>query len=141
MGILLELKRKYSNLPSTIGKVIKILSKLRDRQKIAVMTVVLCADGVQKMGNNGTKRCDLYGVLNSICGFLNASTAFTVCVCSTTFQMPIEEALADSFQLRVPDATPNATSMAWQRSSGKTYNKDPEVMGGAGRALESLHVC
>lgn len=95
-----EMKRLYGHLPLSIGMVIDMLADLEGTD-VESMTVVLCVDGLQKLTNNGTKDCDLYSVLASICSFMNASKAFAVCVCSATVQTPVKEALANSSQRRV----------------------------------------
>ncbi|KAL7686317.1 hypothetical protein Plhal304r1_c027g0090381 [Plasmopara halstedii] len=48
------------------------------------MSLILCLDGLQKLLNDGTKGCNSYLVLASICRFLNSPVAFVVCVCSAT---------------------------------------------------------
>ncbi|OQR89637.1 crinkler (CRN) domain-containing protein [Thraustotheca clavata] len=133
-----ELKNTYSNLPLTIGKVIAILANLENVDSVKDMSVILCVDGLQKLVNDGTKSCDFYRVLTSICSFLNSSTAFAVCVCSATVQSPVDVALSESPQKRVflvPAALCGDQVLKPRTRLEKQLVDD---MGGHGRALETL---
>ncbi len=132
-----ELDTSYSNLPLSIGKVIKMLADLKNIN-VKNMSVILCVDGLQKLFNDGTTTCDFYRVLTEVCRFLNSSEAFAVCVCSATVRMPVHQALHDSPQQRVFLLPPtlNGDKILKQRTRiGKQLVED---MGGHGRALEAL---
>lgn len=133
-----ELKNNYSKLPQTIGKVIRIPAGLKKIDNVKDMTVILCVDGLQKLVNDGTKTCDFYRVLTSICSFLNSSKAFAVCVCSATVQKPIRQALADSPQKRVFLIPPPLRGDEVLATRTRIEKQLVDDMGGHGRALESL---
>ncbi|GMF34723.1 unnamed protein product [Phytophthora lilii] len=94
-------KASYQSIELYIETVIGIVAELENIQNVKDMTVILCVDDLHHLVSDGTKSCDPYRVLTSMCGFLNSSRAFAVCVCSATVHKPISQALADSSQKRV----------------------------------------
>ncbi|KAK1930433.1 hypothetical protein P3T76_014104 [Phytophthora citrophthora] len=120
-----------------IEDVIGILAKL-EKKDVKEMTVILCVDAFQHLMNDGSKDCPFYRVMRSVCGFLNSSRAFTVCVCSATIEKPVSEALAGSPQKRlflVPPALDGKEIFKPETPTKKLLVGD---MGGHGRALETL---
>ncbi|CAK4652559.1 unnamed protein product, partial [Aphanomyces euteiches] len=93
--------KKYSSLWLGVGQVMAILAKLEKISNVENMSVILCVDGLQNLANNDTMSCAFYRVLASICSFLNTSTAFAVCVCSTTSRGPVGLALSFLSQKRL----------------------------------------
>ncbi|GLE02973.1 hypothetical protein PINS_up011852 [Pythium insidiosum] len=135
-----RLSDMYSTLRLRIDTVIEILAKLRTISNAEDMTVILCVDGLQKLVNDGTKNCDFYRVLTSICSFLNSSTAFAVCVCSATVHMPIGQALAASPQKRVFLTPPPLRGDEVVVTRTRIEKQLVDDMGGHGRALEALQL-
>ncbi|KAE8964876.1 hypothetical protein PF011_g28502, partial [Phytophthora fragariae] len=133
-----ELKQSYTKLPLYIEMVIDILAELKKVDNVKDMTVILCVDGLQKLVDDGTKKCDFYRVLTTICRFLNSSRAFAVCVCSATVQTPVDQALSYSHQKRVYLLPP--ALRGWDVLKPRTRLEEQLVddMGGHGRALETL---
>jgi len=134
-----ELKTTYSNLPLSIGKVIKMLANLKNIDNVKDMTVILCVDGLQKLVNDMSKNCDFYCVMTAVCRFLNSSQAFAVCVCSATVQKPVHEALLGSTQRRVFLLPPTLRGDVILSPRTRIEKQLVEDMGGHGRALEALH--
>eukprot|EP00644_Phytophthora_capsici_P006305 jgi/Phyca11/569447/estExt2_Genewise1.C_PHYCAscaffold_320358 len=102
------------------------------------MTVILCVDGFQKLMNDGTKTCAFYRVMSSIFGFVNSSTAFSVCACSSTIAKPVMKVLSVSVQkclYLVPPALCGEKVLETRTPTMKVLVGD---MGGHGRALEAL---
>ncbi|OWY96982.1 Crinkler (CRN), partial [Phytophthora megakarya] len=130
-----KVKKLYSRLPFTIERVIAILAQLKKVDDMQKMTVILCVDGLERLENDGSKQCDFYRVLSSICSFLNSSKAFSICVCSASMQY---EALADSTlkhkYLIPPSLDGNRICVSWTRSARQVLDD----IGGHGRALELL---
>ncbi|KAH9149409.1 hypothetical protein AeRB84_007517 [Aphanomyces euteiches] len=93
--------KKYSSLWLGVGQVMAILAKLEKISNVENMSVILCVDGLQNLANNDTMSCAFYRVLASTCSFLNTSTAFAVCVCSTTSRGPVDLALSFLSQKRL----------------------------------------
>ncbi|KAJ8550531.1 hypothetical protein ON010_g10539 [Phytophthora cinnamomi] len=131
-----DVKRRYGHLPLSIGTVIQLLADL-EMTDITNMTVVLCLDGLQKLLNNDPRELDLYAVLASVCYVMNASKAFSVCVCAATVQNPVDAALSDSPQKRVFLVPPVITDDVLGAST-RLERQLVEDMGGHGRALEIL---
>lgn len=128
----------YPALRLCVEVVIDILAKLEKIDHVNDMTVILCVDGLQKFSNNGTKDCAFYRILASICSFLNASTAFAVCVCAATIQSPVRQALSDSPQKRVLLLPPPLHGDEILVPRTRLEKQLVDDMGGHGRALESL---
>jgi len=132
------LDSSYSDLSLSIGKVITMLANLEKIDNVKNMTVILCVDGLLGLADDGTKNCDFYRLLTAVCGFLNSSTAFVVCVCSAAAQMPVYRALAHFPQkcvLLLPPALRGDEIMSTRTMIEKQLMDD---MGGHGRALEAL---
>ncbi|KAG1688979.1 hypothetical protein DVH05_010248 [Phytophthora capsici] len=129
--------KMYPQKHISIERVISILAK-REGVDVKNMTVILCVDGLQMLVSDGTKTCDFNRVMSSICGFLNSSTAFAVCVCSATIEKPVRKALVDSSQNRlylVPPVLCGEKVLETRTPTKKLLVGD---MDGHGRALETL---
>nr|ALV13261.1 CRN112c [Phytophthora sojae] len=135
-----KLRMMCSSLPLRIQIVIDILAKLKGIDDVKKMTVILCVDGLQKLVNDGTKSCDFYRVLASVCSFLNSSRAFAVCVCSATVQSPVDLALSDSPQKRVFLVPPPLRGHEVLPTKTRIEKQLVDDMGGHGRALETLQL-
>jgi len=133
-----ELDTSYSSLRIQIADVIAILAKLKKIDNVKDMTVILCVDGLQQLVNDGTKSCDFYRVLTAVCGVLNMSTAFAVCICSATVQVAVDRALVSSTQERVFLLPPTLNGEEVLSPRTRTEKQLVEDMGGHGRALEAL---
>ncbi|KAG1711953.1 hypothetical protein DVH05_009193 [Phytophthora capsici] len=90
--------KMFSQQRFRIEDVIDILAELEKIDDVKNMTVILCVDALQQLVNDDAKTCDFYRIIRSICDFLNSSTAFAVCVCSSTIEEPVREALIVSPQ-------------------------------------------
>ncbi|KAE9061779.1 hypothetical protein PF005_g30033, partial [Phytophthora fragariae] len=60
---------KQLKLPLSMGMVMEILATLKTVDNAKDMSVILCVDGLQHLINDGTKKCDFYRVLATICNF------------------------------------------------------------------------
>ncbi|KAE9268264.1 hypothetical protein PF001_g29723 [Phytophthora fragariae] len=133
-----RLVESYPSLRLRIETVMEILATLEKVDNMKNMTVILCVDGLQKLNNDGTMACALYRVLATICGFLNSSRAFAVCVCSATMEIPVERALSYSSQRRVYLPPPALRGEEVLEPRTKFEKRLVNDMGGHGRALETL---
>ncbi|KAE9280104.1 hypothetical protein PR003_g28049, partial [Phytophthora rubi] len=83
-----QLVESYPSLFLCIEEVMEILATLEKIGNMKNMTVILCVDGLQQLVYDGTKSCAFYRVLATICGFLNSSRAFAVCVYYASRSLP-----------------------------------------------------
>ncbi|KAE8971528.1 hypothetical protein PR002_g26798 [Phytophthora rubi] len=133
-----QLVESYPSLFLCIEEVMEILATLEKIGNMKNMTVILCVDGLQQLVYDGTKSCAFYRVLATICGFLNSSRAFAVCVCSATMEIPVERALSYSSQWRVYLSPPVLRGEDVLKPRTKFEKRLVDDMGGHGRALETL---
>ncbi|EEY60758.1 crinkler (CRN) domain-containing protein [Phytophthora infestans T30-4] len=138
MEFVFRLMKSSSSICLSICAVIRMLAKLEQIDNVRDMTVVLCVEGIHKLENDGTYGCDFYRVLSCVIMFLNSSTAFAVCVSSTTAQEPFTQAFMQFQQKRVFLYPPSLNGHEILRPRSRIGKQLVDDMGGHGRALETL---